>query len=73
MDVELPFSERLIIKMHLLMCKYCSRFRNHLLILRSAARFEDWSEEKLDQTQNLSKEAREKIKKALRELSPKTL
>lgn len=36
MDKKLPFSTRLGIKFHLMMCKLCSRYEKQLLILQSA-------------------------------------
>ena len=34
MDQKLPFHIKLGIRMHLLVCKFCSRYRKHLLFLR---------------------------------------
>lgn len=72
MDVNLPLRYRLMIKIHLLMCKYCSRLRSQLLTLRNIARSEDWPEDEIDRAQSLSEETREKIKQALRDLALKT-
>ena len=67
MDRTLPFYYRLLLKVHLLMCKYCNRFKNQLMILRDAARLEDLPEDDLDPSQCLSKEACDRIKQAMRD------
>ncbi len=38
LDRKLPFHQRLQVRLHLLMCQFCSRFRKQLLFLRDAAR-----------------------------------
>jgi len=55
---------------HLLMCKYCNRFKKQLLILRNAAGCEDIHEEDLGRSPSLSKETYERIKQAMRDLTP---
>jgi hypothetical protein len=70
MDRKLPIHYRLLITVHLLMCKYCSRFNKQLQILRHAVKLEDIHEEILDRFPALSKETREQIKQAMRDLSP---
>ena len=72
MDVKLPLRYRLMIKIHLLMCKYCNRLRSQLLTLRKAARLEDWPEDEINRAQRLSKETRIRIKQALREMALKS-
>jgi len=54
--------------MHLLMCKYCNRFRKQLMILRNAIRLEKLPEDDPAQPGSLSNATRERIKKALREV-----
>jgi hypothetical protein len=34
MDVRLPLSRRMAMWIHLMMCRYCNRFRRQLLFLR---------------------------------------
>ena len=36
MDKKLPFSKRLGIKFHLMMCNLCRRYKEQLIILKSA-------------------------------------
>ena len=64
MDRKLPVYHRMLITMHLLMCKYCSRFKNQLLILRNAVNQEYIPEDKMDAF--LPEKTRERIKKTLR-------
>lgn len=62
LDEKLPFHRRVFIRMHLMMCKHCFRFRKQLLILRRACRIQERSDEVLDPSMGLSAEARERIK-----------
>jgi len=73
MDRKLPIHHRLLIVVHLLMCKYCNRFKKQLQILRHAIGLEDIHEEVLDRFPSLSKETREQIKQAMRDFSPDSL
>ena len=63
MDQSLPLHERMMIALHMWMCKYCRRFKKQLLILSKAAQFAELSSGDADQTLSLSQEARERIKK----------
>jgi hypothetical protein len=38
MDIKLPMMQRLGIWIHLIMCKYCRRYRKQLQIIRDVAR-----------------------------------
>jgi len=44
MDHKLPLYQRMLIRMHILMCKYCSRFQRQLLLLREFSRNPQLSE-----------------------------
>ena len=70
MDRKLPLHRRMLLIAHLLMCRYCNRFKKQLLILRNAAGLEEISAEEMGHSHSLSKEARERIKQAMRDLSP---
>jgi hypothetical protein len=70
MDASLPAHHRLMITLHLLMCKYCNRFREQLLIIRKAARIEKPAQDDPCQTASLSEASRERIKKAVKEQKP---
>ncbi len=69
MDRKLPLHRRLLMTAHLFMCKYCNRFKKQLLILRSATGLDDFHEEDFGRPPSLSKETRDRIKQAMRDLS----
>ena len=70
MDRKFPLHRRILITAHLFMCRYCNRFKKQLLILRNAVRREEIHEEDLGRYPCLSKETHERIKQAMRDLSP---
>ena len=63
MDQILPLHERMMISLHLWMCKYCRRFKKQMLLLSKAARLVEFSTGDAESTITLSLEARERIKK----------
>jgi len=69
MDRKFPLHRRLLMTAHLFMCKYCNRFKKQLLILRNATGLENFHEEDLGRSPSLSKEFRDRIKQAMRDLS----
>jgi hypothetical protein len=66
MDEALPLPERMMISVHLWMCKYCRRLRNQLLLLRTALRLVDRSGDDVDKSPSLPIEIRDRIKQAMR-------
>lgn len=64
LDRPLPIGKRLAVRMHLMICKLCSRYRRQLLFLRQAARH---LPEHLDATAAapLSDEAKQRIRAKL--------
>lgn len=68
MDHTLPFGKRLGVRLHLLMCKFCARYKKQLLLIREAAQRLAATEEKpgVHPGETLSEEARERIRKSLR-------
>lgn len=70
MDASLPAHHRLMITLHLLICKYCNRFRKQLLIIRKAVRIEKPAADDPCQTASLSKATRVRIKKAVKGEQP---
>lgn len=68
MDHRLPLSDRIAIRLHLMVCQFCNRYRLQLLAIRDALN-EKTKLEEPPGTGNecLSDQAREKMKKALRE------
>ena len=65
MDRKLPLWQRIILKMHLMMCTYCARFKQQLQILRRASRFDDETETAA--STRMPEEMRQKIKSTLRD------
>ncbi len=65
MDMSLPWHQRLAVRFHLMMCRYCSRFEQQLILLRKAGRSEGSPRTDSDPSEKLSDEAKAKIKKKL--------
>jgi len=64
MDHSLPIGKRIGVRLHLLMCKFCSRYERQLLLIRETVRGIVATEGKSGET--LSEEAKERIRKSLR-------
>jgi hypothetical protein len=69
MDRKLPLHQRFFIRMHLMMCKYCSRFRSQLYLMRKVCRSAQISPSDSDDSPALSQEALERIKRSLQKSS----
>ncbi len=69
MDRVLPIHRQVLIRMHLLMCKYCARFSRQLLLIREVCRSEEMMPGESDDTLVLPKEACERIKQSLQKPS----
>ena len=70
MERKLSFRQRVGVRIHLLMCSLCSRFRRQLLFLREIAQQLDDQTDRHDEPHDalhLSPEARLRIKKALQD------
>ncbi len=65
LDRELPLHQRIGIRIHLLMCKLCTRYKKQLLILREAARLHNKHYHDIDPDVTLPPEARERMKRSL--------
>ncbi len=63
LDRKLPLHQRMGIRIHLLMCKFCSRYRKQLLILREAMRLQEKYVEDTKPSPTLRPEARERIRR----------
>jgi len=63
MDHSLPLGKRVGVRLHLLICKFCLRYRRQLLLIRETARRLAATEDIPGET--LSAEARERIRKSL--------
>ena len=66
MDRKLPVLQRTGIRIHLLMCKFCSRYRRQLLSLRETIRLHTDQLERDYPHTMLSPEARDRIKLSLK-------
>ena len=66
MDRSLPFYQRVLMRMHLLMCKYCSRLKEQFEALRAAGRHEELYGNELDESRALSNDGKERLKKFLK-------
>ncbi len=66
MDRALPFYQRVLVWMHLLMCKYCSRCRDQFETIRAAGRHEELHGKDLDDSRALSNDGRQRLKKFLK-------
>src|SRR6267378_4027239 len=64
LDRPLTFGERLGLRIHLLLCKWCRRYGKQIHFLRSAARQHEEHEDCLP-NQSLRPDARERIKQRL--------
>jgi len=67
LDRRLPFFKRIGIRMHLLMCKFCSRFRRQLLLLAKISQVHGTQLAQFEPSVTLSPEARSRIKQAMRQ------
>jgi len=71
MDCVLPLQQEILVRAHLLICKYCARFRDQLLLIRKTIR----AEEGLDETSKAAEPCppglRKRIKQMLKNQSGK--
>ena len=67
LDRELPLYQRIGLRIHLLMCKFCGRYRKQLLILRETIRSHAMYDEEADSSVSLTPESRKRMKEALTE------
>lgn len=68
MDASLPIGKRIGVRIHLLMCQLCARYRQQLLLIRNTVRnFAETADAPVEPFgETLSEEARERIRKSLR-------
>jgi hypothetical protein len=64
-DRKLSFYQRLGMRIHLMMCKFCSRYQEQLLFLRKTARLFSESSEAPDLSIQLSSEVGKRIKESM--------
>jgi len=65
LDRKLPLYQRIGIRIHLLMCKFCSRFKKQLQFLRETIRLHVELDKDTELSTKLPPEARERIKKSI--------
>ena len=66
MDTSLPLHHRMAIRFHLMMCRYCARFRRQLMLLRTTSRLVDGDLPPGDSAAlKLSNQTKARIKKVL--------
>jgi hypothetical protein len=65
LDRKLPLYQRMGMRIHLMMCKLCSRYREQLLFLRKTAHLYSERNEDLDLSIQLSSEVGKRIKKSM--------
>ncbi|HEX9205576.1 MAG TPA: hypothetical protein VF853_06580 [Candidatus Deferrimicrobiaceae bacterium] len=67
MDRTLPLGKRVGVRLHLLVCRFCERYRRQLLLLRETARHLALEGETPGEPlpESLSPEARDKIRRSL--------
>ncbi|MBW2467842.1 MAG: zf-HC2 domain-containing protein [Deltaproteobacteria bacterium] len=66
MDRVLPFYQRVLIRMHLLMCKYCVLCKEQFETIRATMRYEELHGKELDASRSLSKDGKERLKEFLK-------
>ena len=66
MDRSLPIYQRMLMRLHLMMCKYCSRLKEHFEALKIASRQEELYGNELDESRVLSRDGKERLKKFLK-------
>jgi hypothetical protein len=71
LERKLPLGQRLEVRLHMLMCRYCSRFRRQIEFLRNLTRHAGTraggSAAEGFENERLSAEARQRIKETLRQ------
>ncbi len=72
MDRELSFHQRVGLGMHLLMCKFCSRYQKQLLFLRETIHLHAARGEDIEPFTTLPPEARERIKRYIHNVLDKS-
>lgn len=65
MDRDLPRYQRIGIWIHLMMCKFCSRYKQQLMSLRKVLRSQALHDENNEPHAKLPPDARERMKRAL--------
>ena len=65
LDRRLPLVQRMGLRIHLLMCRFCARYKKQLLTLRKTIRLHECCGEDTISSVSLPQETRNRIKEAL--------
>ena len=68
-DRSLPLLQRLVIRLHFMMCRYCARFHRQLLLVRQIARYTPPVGNEVESLETLSADARTRLKQTLKSAS----
>ncbi len=66
MDMTLPLHQRVAIRIHLMMCRYCARFFRQLKMLRKLSLHPDGDLPSADATESLSQDVKVRIKNSMK-------
>jgi len=66
MDATLPVHQSIAVWVHLMMCRYCYRFKKQLMMLRNMSRKIERYPTNVQPKETLSLETKERIKKRLK-------
>ena len=66
MERALPFYQRVLICIHLLMCNYCARCKEQFETISAAMRYEELHGKDLDAARSLSTDGKERLKEFLK-------
>ena len=66
MDRALPFYQRVLVRMHLLMCKYCAMLLEQFKAIRAASGHEELHGKELDDSRRLPSDGKERLKEFLK-------
>ena len=69
LDRRLPLYQRLMIRMHLMMCRYCARFHRQILLVREMVRYTQPMGNTFDKSGTLPPDARARLKQTLKSAS----
>ena len=72
LDRKLPLHKRMMIRIHMMMCRYCARFHQQMILIRQIARYAKPLESTTEESVKLSEDARARLKQTLKSASAET-
>ena len=72
LDRKLPLHKRIMIRIHMMMCRYCARFQQQMILIRQIARYAKPLESTTEESVKLSEDARARLKQTLKSASAET-